>query len=180
MRFIFALTVLAAVSFSAPAAQADVASASPSAAHFRFQAESSAPVDRAYRAIIDVGHWWGSDHTYSGDARNMQLDPHAGGCWCERWAHGQVEHMRVAMTMEHDGQRALRLAGGLGPLQEMGADGVMTFTITPHGSGSTIVLDYRVSGDSSLGLDQIAPGVDHVLAEQFARLIRFTQAGSPG
>jgi uncharacterized protein YndB with AHSA1/START domain len=157
-----------------------VAHASPSAAQFHFQTESDAPPARAWRALAEIGHWWGSDHTYSGDARNMRLDARAGGCWCERWAHGQVEHMRVVLVSEQDGQRLLRLSGGLGPLQEMGVTGVMTFTIAPHGAGSTISMDYRVAGDPTLGLDQIAPGVDQVLTEQFARLVRYTGTGSAG
>lgn len=179
MRFMFALAVLA-TTLGMPAAHAEVAHASPSAAQFHFQAESAAAPAHAWRALADIGHWWGSDHTYSGDARNMRLDARAGGCWCERWAHGQVEHMRVVLVSDQDGQRLLRLSGGLGPLQEMGVTGVMTFTIAPHGAGSTIRMDYRVAGDPSLGLDQISPGVDQVLTEQFDRLVRYTQTGSAG
>jgi uncharacterized protein YndB with AHSA1/START domain len=179
MRFVFALAVLF-TALATPAAQAEVAHATPSAVQFHFQAETTAAPDRAWRALGDIGHWWNSDHTWSGDARNLRLDVRAGGCWCERWAHGQVEHMRVVTVMEHEGQRTLRLAGGLGPLQEMGVTGVMTFTIAHHSAGSTITMDYRVAGDSSLSLDQIAPGVDHVLSEQFDRLIRYTGTGSAG
>jgi len=179
MRHAFALALLAACS-AAPAAQAEVVRASPSAAVFHAQADTSAAPDRVWRGLTDVGRWWSGEHTYSGDAGNLRLDARAGGCWCERWAHGQVEHMRVVMVMNHEGQRTLRLTGGLGPLQEMGVTGVLTFTITPHGAGSTVAMDYRVSGDPSLALDQIAPGVDGVLTEQFDRLIRFTRTGSAG
>lgn len=179
MRFFFALA-LAIAAFAAPAAQAEVVHAAPGAAAFHAQAETNAAPDRVWRALVDVGHWWSGEHSYSGDARNFHLDPRAGGCWCERWAHGQVEHMRVVMAMEHEGQRTLRLSGGLGPLQEMGVNGVLTFTIAPHGAGSIMTMDYRVSGDPSLALDQIAPGVDGVLTEQFARLVRYTGTGSAG
>jgi hypothetical protein len=109
----------------------------------------------------------------------MRLDARSGGCWCERWADGQVEHMRVVLVMEHEGTRTLRLTGGLGPLQEMGPSGVLTFTIAPNGTGSTVTMTYRIAGDAGLHLDQIAAGVDHVLMEQFGRLIRYTASGSP-
>lgn len=178
MRWLFVFAALV-VTGIAPA-RAEVAQASPSAAAFHFEAETSAAPDQAWRALTDVGHWWSSAHTYSGNARNLRLEPRAGGCWCERWADGQVEHMRVVLVLDHEGQRTLRLAGGLGPLQEMGVTGVMTFTIAPHGTGSMLTMDYRVSGDSSLTLDQIAPGVDAVLTEQFDRLVRFTRTGSAG
>jgi hypothetical protein len=110
----------------------------------------------------------------------MRLDARAGGCWCERWGDGQsVEHARVVLVMEHEGVRTLRVVGGLGPLQEMGVSGVLTFTVAPDASGAKITMTYRVSGDPDLGLDQVAPLVDMVLLEQFQRLERYTASGTP-
>ena len=86
--------------------------------------------------------------------------------------------MRVVMVMERDGVRTLRLAGSLGPLQEMGVTGVMTFTIEPRPNGAKLTLTYRVTGDASLHLDQIAAPVDSVLMEQFERLRRLTSSGT--
>jgi hypothetical protein len=104
----------------------------------------------------------------------------ARGCWCERWAGGQsVEHGRVVLVMEHEGVRTLRIAAALGPLQSMGATGVLTYTVEPHPNGAKITMTYRVSGDAGLGLDQLAPIVDGVMMEQFGRLIRFSVSGSP-
>jgi uncharacterized protein YndB with AHSA1/START domain len=145
----------------------------------RAEADVAAPVDSAFTAITHVERWWESSHTYSGDARNLRLEPRAGGCWCERWSGGSVKHMDVAMVSESRGARTIRLIGGLGPLQSMGVNGVMTFTITPLASGAKITMEYRVAGDASLQLDQIGSGVDDVLMEQFARLIRYTGSGSP-
>jgi hypothetical protein len=87
--------------------------------------------------------------------------------------------MDVVMVTERDGARTIRLVGGLGPLQSMAVNGVMTFTVTPLASGAKITMEYRVTGDASLQLDRIGPGVDHVLMEQFTRLIRYTGSGSP-
>ena len=178
MRLFFA-AVLAAGLLATPA-QAAVTSSTAGGFLIQSEVNVSASPEQAWRALTQIGNWWNGEHSYSRDAHNLTLDARAGGCFCERWGHNSVEHMHVVMVMERGGVRTLRMAGALGPLQEMGARGFMTFTITPHGTGSTLTMDYRVSGDSSLGLDQIAPGVDHVLSEQFARLVRFTQTGSAG
>src|SRR4051812_41820336 len=69
---------------------------------------------QAYAHVVDVAHWWSSDHTYSGDAKNLHLDARAGGCWCEKWPGGSVQHMSVLLAMPG---KQLRLSGGLGPLQ---------------------------------------------------------------
>jgi len=82
-------------------------------------------------------------------------------------------------VMEHEGVRTLRAVGGLGPLQDMGVSGVLTFTIAPDASGAKITMTYRVAGDPGLALDQAAPLVDMVLLEQFQRLARYTASGSP-
>ncbi len=176
MRFVFAVLALA---LSSAPARAEVAAATPSAFSIEAEAEVAVSPAQAWRALTNIGRWWSSAHTYSGDARRLSLDPRAGGCWCERWEGQSVEHARVVLVMEHEGVRTLRAVGGLGPLQEMGAVGIMTFTVSPHASGAKITLDYRVSGDSSLGLDQVAPFVDQVLMDQFARLIRFAGTGAP-
>ncbi|MGE0740609.1 MAG: SRPBCC domain-containing protein [Hyphomonadaceae bacterium] len=177
--------LLAAVSFVVAAAgalpaRAEVRSASASAFVIQAEAEIAAVPEQVWGSLGQISHWWNGAHTYSGDAGRLQLDMQAGGCWCERWGEGQsVEHMRVVLVMEHEGVRTLRLVGGLGPLQEMGVSGVLTFTVAPHASGAKLTMTYRVSGDAGLTLDQLAPLVDMVLLEQFGRLSRFSSSGSP-
>src|SRR5690606_36932355 len=125
------------------------------------ETDVAATPDQAWRALTRLPRWWGSAHTYSGDARRLIFEPRAGGCWCERWGEGQsVEHARVVLVMEHEGVRTLRAVGGLGPLQGLGATGILTFTVAPHASGAKITMTYRVSGDPGLDLDQFAPLVD--------------------
>lgn len=82
-----------------------------------------------YRKIASVGDWWNSEHTYSGDAHNLTLDARAGGCWCEKLAKsgGTVRHMQVETAWPGT---LLVLSGGLGPLQQLGVSGAMTFKLT--------------------------------------------------
>jgi hypothetical protein len=175
---IWVLMAAALALLAAPPARAEVISASPSAFLVRAEAVTQASPEGAWRALGQIGDWWNSEHSFSGDAHNMRLEMRAGGCFCERWGRGQsVEHGRVVMAMEHEGVRTLRFIGGLGPLQELGAIGVMTFVVAPDPGGAKITMSFRAAGDAALGLDAFAPAVDSVLLEQFARLIRYANAG---
>lgn len=178
MRFALFAAAFAALVCATPA-RAEVAESSAGAILLRGEADVRASPARAYAALIQPRRWWGSAHTYSGDATNLRLDARAGGCWCERWDGQSVEHMRVVAAFEHEGVRTLRFVGGLGPLQEMGVSGVLTFTIAPREGGSKVTMTYRVSGDSGLALDRVAAPVDSVLTEQFGRLTRYMDGGAP-
>lgn len=180
MRFaVLGLVALAALTIVTPA-QADIVSATPST--FVLRAEQTVPVSpaQAWTKLGRIGDWWSSAHTYSGNAHNLSLDLHAGGCWCERWSGGAVEHARVLLVMNRDGVRTLRLDAPLGPLQEMAVNAILTFTVAPDPAGAKITVTYRVSGDASLSLDQLGPGVNSVIMEQYGRLIRLVTSGSPG
>lgn len=132
-------------------------------------AEVALDRDGAWARLVNVPTWWSGSHTYSGSADNLSLNAEAGGCWCESWSGGEVEHGRVVMVMP---KSVLRIDGAFGPLQEMGVSAAMTFTLSDGaGPGKTkITLDYKVVGSSLSGLDQLAPIVDQVLAEQVKRL----------
>ena len=137
----------------------------------------NAPPARVWEQLLKPGPWWNAEHTYSHDSNNMTIEPRAGGCWCERWAAGSVEHMHVVLAMP---QTKLRMRGGLGPLQEMGLEGAMTWTLTTTvGGGTQITLDYAVGGYSPRGFAGLAPAVDGVLMEQLNRLQMYMQTGSP-
>ena len=179
MRLAISLLFAAALLAPLPAA-ADVASSSSSSFVIQAEADVAAAPEHVWRALPRIDRWWNSSHTYSGDARRLSLAPRAGGCWCERWASGQsVEHGRVVLVMEHEGVRTLRILGGVGPLQELGVSGVLTFTVAPDPAGAKITMVYRVAGDPGLELAALAPLVDAVLMEQFGRLARFSASGSP-
>src|SRR5262249_31356777 len=148
------LTLFAAIFalFLSPLARADIVASAPGAFMISAEADVAATPQQTYAALVQIGRWWSSDHTYSGAAVNLSIDPHAGGCFCERWSGGSVQHGQIVMAFARDNTRMLRIMTALGPLQEMGVTGVWTFTITPRqgASGAHIVMNYRVSGDPAL------------------------------
>jgi hypothetical protein len=81
-----------------------------------------------FRAVGQADRWWSSKHTFSGSAANLSLKTESGGCFCEKWGEGSVEHGQVVQTQV--GQ-LVRLHAVLGPLLEMGVGGVLTFSIKP-------------------------------------------------
>jgi uncharacterized protein YndB with AHSA1/START domain len=177
MRFRLFAAAFVALTQPMAAAQAEVAAASSTAFTVHGERTIAASPEHAWRAAGRIGQWWDSAHTYSGDARRLSLEARAGGCFCERWDGQSVEHARVVLVMEREGVRTIRLLGALGPLQESGAAGVLTITVAPEGEGAKLAMDYRVSGDASLGLDAIAPLVDSVLMTQLERLSQYAATG---
>jgi hypothetical protein len=126
-----------------------------------------------------VGRWWSSSHTYSGDAGNLSISLQPGGCWCEGWPGGFVRHMTVEAAVDAttpEGRRqTLRLSGALGPLADMGAHGVMVVTVKTPAAGQTaqIRIVYRVQGRPPQGADwaPMAKAVDSVLGEALTRFV---------
>ncbi len=152
-------------------AQAEVLSAGPGGFQLRQQVSTALAPDAAYQRFLAIGRWWSDGHTYSGRAANLSIDARPGGCWCEQLANGGALRHMTAIYL--DPGKALRFEGGLGPLQPMGASGVMTvsFKTAAAGPGTTVTLVYNVSGYAAEGLAGIAPAVDQVLAEQLARFV---------
>lgn len=124
--------------------------------------------DAAWQRLVRPQDWWDAEHTYSHNAANLSLTLVPGGCWCEKLANdGFVRHMDVVYVQA---PIKLRLSGGLGPLQGMGASGTLTFTLKAGEAGTTKVrVEYAVSGFSADGFAKIAEGVDGVLGEQLQR-----------
>ncbi|MBK9493320.1 MAG: hypothetical protein BWZ07_01701 [Alphaproteobacteria bacterium ADurb.BinA280] len=144
------------------------------AAGFTLQQQIVVPVssERAWEALVnDVGLWWPSDHTWWGDARKLSIEPLANGCFCERDGQRQAAHMRVVFV---DPPTTLRLVGGLGPLQGMGMDGVLEFSLQAQGEQSTAVrMRYRAGGYVSEDLSQLVPVVDQVQGLQLGGLKKY-------
>ena len=55
----------------------------------------TAPPDAVYAALIVPAKWWNSQHTFSGNAANLRLEAKGGGCFCESWPDGSVQHATV-------------------------------------------------------------------------------------
>ena len=138
--------------------------------------EIGASPDVVYAALGKIDRWWDDEHTWSGSARNLTLDLQAGGCMCERWESGSVEHARVVAAQP--GQ-LLRLHGALGPLQELAVSGSLSFALQAEGAGTKLTLTYRVSGDSQHGLDTLKGVVGSVMEAQVERLKKFVETGKP-
>jgi hypothetical protein len=132
---------------------------------------------RAYAAVVAVGKWWDPEHTYSGDAANLSIDPRPQGCWCEKLpGQGGVRHLTV---MYADPGKTLRFEGGLGPLQAMGVAGSLAFVFRPAEKGTAVELSYVVGGYNPKGFQDIAAGVDTVLRAQLERYRRSLETGKP-
>ena len=80
-----------------------------------------------------------------------------------------------------DGEKALRLFGGLGPLQFTGASGHLRFDLADVAAGGTrLTLTYSVGGYAKGGLAEAwAAPVDGVLGVQTERLKRYVETGTP-
>jgi uncharacterized protein YndB with AHSA1/START domain len=129
----------------------------------------AAAPDAVWRELLHPERWWPSDHTWSGQARNLSLTVDAGGCFCERWNGGAAEHGRVVMVRP---KSLLRLDAALGPLQELAVTGALTVKLDPDASGTRMTVTYRVSGDASHHLEKLAPVVNDVNRLQFGNLAK--------
>lgn len=133
---------------------------------------------RVYDALVgQVGLWWNSEHTFSGDSKNLSIDARPGGCFCERLPNGGgVEHLRVMFAAPGE---VLRMSGALGPLQASGVTGSLTWKLATASRGTTVRLSYSVGGFIEGGFEKIAPAVEAVLGEQLGRLKLFIETGTP-
>jgi hypothetical protein len=129
-------------------------------------------------AIEEIGHWWSSDHTVSGDATRLSISPSLQGCFCEDLGEGAgVVHLTV--TMVNPGV-VMRLTGGLGPLGLMGVNGNMTWEFEDADDGTTVRFTYAVGGYRHGGLEALAEPVDGVVAEALSRLKAYVESDDTG
>lgn len=171
-RFAFAALALIA----APA-QAEIVARSDSGFVIRHVAEVTASPEDAWKQLVAPADWWNAEHSFSGDASNLSLDPRAGGCFCEvlpgegerGWLNprGGVEHMRVVFVERN---KALRMVGALGPLQSEALAATLTITLKPVDGGTRLTWEYVVGGFMRYKPEQIVPAVDRVIGEQISRL----------
>jgi hypothetical protein len=167
----------AAASCIMNSAGAEVVDTTPSGFLIRHDVNVGATTEASWKALIDAGSWWNSDHTFSGNAANLSIDARPGGCFCEKLANGGgVSHMTVVFVSPGT---VLRMTGGLGPLQGSGLAGSMTWRIVPSPPFAKIEVSYSVGGYMQGGFDKMAPAVNAVLGEQLARLKTFIETGKP-
>ena len=166
------------ISTFATAASAEVTDSAPGGFTTVNQVIIKASREQAWQAAIkDIGKWWSSDHTVSGDASRLSITPVPQGCFCERFGTGTgVVHLTV--TMVNPGV-VIRLTGGLGPLGLMGVNGNMTWEFETVDAGTKVKFTYAVGGYRPEGLDEIAGPVDFVIGEALARLKAHIETDDP-
>ena len=176
MNVVRALALMAVLLAGSPVVRAEVDRKAPYSFLIKHKLASTAAPADLYRALAQVERWWSSQHTFSGKSEHLHLKAEAGGCFCERWPEGSVEHGRVIQTKK---DRLLRLQAPLGPLLELPVSAVLTFALEPKGTGSELLVTYWVSGDMTLPVGKWAAPSDQVLGAQLSRLIRFAETGKP-
>ena len=174
MRIRLAFTLLAL--FLATETHADTSDLSDTGFLVTYRFELAATPQKIFESVARIDQWWNPEHTWSGDARNLSLDPSPGGCFCERWKDGAVQHARVVATLRDS---LVRLEGSLGPLQALAVNGILSFAMKANGDKSLLVVTYRISGNAAAGLQKLAPAVDRVIGEQAGRLAAYVETGDP-
>jgi hypothetical protein len=177
MSWMFRVSVFVIVSLVLARAEvaADVIDRSASGFTVKTIVSVAAEPQRVYQDLLNLGSWWDKEHTYSGDARNMTLAAHPGGCFCEKIpAGGAVEHGRVVNVSPN---KLIRLSSALGPLQELAVTGTLTWSIEPakQGGGATLTMTYAAGGYAPGGLDKLADIVNTVLSQQVQRLKAYAE-----
>ena len=172
-------SIAALVALAAPlAAAAEIVESTDSGFVVRSEVVVADRSQKAYRALTEsIGSWWDPAHTFSGDARNLSLEPRPGGCFCERLPDGGgVQHQTVSYVAPG---KEIRLSGAVGPLQESGLAGSMTWRFSETADGTKVELTYSVGGYRRGGLRAIAGPVDTVLRAQLLRLKSYVETGRP-
>jgi uncharacterized protein YndB with AHSA1/START domain len=160
---------LALITLAIPV-HAEVVERSPSGFSVKTVVTIAARPERVFDALVNEIHvWWDNAHTFSGDAGNLWLTPNPGGCLCETLGRGGgVEHLVVTNVVVGE---LLRFRGALGPLQEHGVAGSLTWSFAPTGrDNTTATVTYNVGGFFPGGLDKVADAVDMVIGDQIRRL----------
>jgi uncharacterized protein YndB with AHSA1/START domain len=144
----------------------------------KFEVSINAPAAKVYDALVgQIGSWWDSEHTYSGDAKNLSIDARPGGCFCEKLPNGGgIEHARVIYVAPRE---VLRLSGALGPLQASGVAGTLTWKLISGTDNTRIQFSYSAGGFIDGGFERIAPAVESVLRGQLERLKQFAEREKP-
>jgi uncharacterized protein YndB with AHSA1/START domain len=170
-----ALAVLA-IWLTPLSAMAEVLYVNETAFAVRHEAELGVEPAEAFDAITGrISEWWSADHSWGGDASKLYFKTGVGGCFCEHLPDGGgVEHLRVIYY--RPGQE-IRLTGALGPLQQMGVHGAMSWRIEEREDHKQmLVFEYRINGYTAVGLEALAPAVDGVIGEQHASLLALLSA----
>jgi hypothetical protein len=169
---------LAAVLALGGGAQAEVVEALPGGLQVKQSVEIAAPADKVWTALGQIGGWWNSAHSWSGDAKNLTLELKPGGCLCEALPRGGgARHLTVVLVSPG---KTVVLEGMLGPLLFSGGAGHLVWSLAEKDGRTTLTQTYDAGGYFPGGFDKIAPAVDGVLTDQIQRLKTYVETGKPG
>lgn len=166
--------IAAALTLLAGPAAADVVERGADHFVLRYDVALEAGPEDFIDALEHIGEWWNPSHTYSGDARNLNLALDPGTCFCEVLPDGSTfEHGAV---YEYDPGTGVLIHAALGPLK--GKAEVYDWSIgwTGANRGSELVMTYVIRGE---GLGAMADDVDAVMGDQFRRMVHFIEYGEP-
>lgn len=130
--------------------------------------QTDASPDRVYAILVEeVDNWWPKDHSWWRGTFSIEQTP--GGCFCENADDKQAQHMRIVHLAP---PTTLVMVGGLGPLQQMGISGALTWSVEEQSESgrTTVTLTYNVHGVSEHDFTQLARAVDNVQASQLKAL----------
>ena len=98
-------------------ARADVADSANNGFTAKIVLTIQASPDEVYRRLVgNIGDWWNSAHTFTGDSHNLTIEAKPMGCFCEKLPSGGARHMEVVNFVPG---KTLVMVGGLGPLQSL-------------------------------------------------------------
>jgi len=164
--------------YAAGNARAAVVESTPAGFSIEEKTHIGESPSRVYAALLEPAKWWNSQHTFSGSAANLTLDAHAGGCLCEKLPDGgSVQHLTVIYAAPGT---VLRLKGALGPFQNQGVEGVLTFTLSPKDGGTELILQNNTGGFMKGGFGQWPAMADQMLADLVERLKQRAESAKTG
>ena len=134
----------------------------------KFDVVVNAELNKLTSTFEQVSQWWHPDHTYSGKSENLYFDSEKQHCFCEKLEDGGfVRHLDWVF---YQPGKVARFVGGLGPLQTVPVDGVLTFvfkSINQKQTQLTVTYAVSTSGDRLKGWSE---PVNRVIGEQVSRL----------
>jgi uncharacterized protein YndB with AHSA1/START domain len=157
-------------------AHAEVKYAQSDSALMEFHETINASPARVFAALGQIGHWWNGEHSWSGDANNLSLSLSAGGCFCERWDKGSVQHGVVIMVRSDE---LLRLDAPLGPLQGRALKAILTYQLKAAGGATELHTTFLINGTDHSKIDATAQSVNDVVGESLVRLKNYIETGTP-
>jgi len=176
MKMSVAVAVSAAWLIATSAALSQPSAVSPAGFLVTQSHEVHASPQQVFDAIGRIGQWWNDAHTYSGHASNLSLTLVSGGCFCEKWDGNSVQHAQVIQVRPGS---LVRMQGGIGPLQPLPLNAVLTFAIATVGDKTQLSVTYAVAGNSDAALDKLAGPVDSVIGDSTDRLVAYVESKKP-